>query len=285
MNRPAHGCAPDDSKPAPVEAFPSGAAETARTATACCIIPARYDSARFPGKMLADRTGQPLIRHVYERARRAKRVGRILVATDDDRIARAVRAFGGEAIMTRRDHPNGTSRLAEVAATICDAVIVNVQGDEPEIEPDVIDAAISALLDHPDCPMATVASPFGADENPRDPNIVKVVVDRRGHALYFSRSLIPCDRDGVGGAGGAGGAAAPLKHVGVYAYRRAFLDTFARLPPTPLELTERLEQLRALEHGHAIAVALGEARSHGIDTPEQYEAFVRRWRLARSAEA
>ena len=256
------------------------------------VIPARYDSSRFPGKALAADTGRPLIVHVSERVRLAETVQRVIVATDDDRIRAAVEAHGGEAVMTGREHVNGTSRIAEIAPSIDAEFIVNVQGDEPEIDPHLIDLAVDALAGHDECPMSTVASPFADDEDPSDPNIVKVVVDRSGRALYFSRALIPFDRGGgaafrlVGGGGGAGATpqaaggakpqAAPLKHVGMYVYRRPFLDEYVRLPPTPLECAERLEQLRVLEHGYDIAVAIGRAHHHGIDTPEQYAAFVKR---------
>jgi 3-deoxy-manno-octulosonate cytidylyltransferase (CMP-KDO synthetase) len=233
------------------------------------VIPARFASTRFPGKMLADRSGKPLIQHVHERAALARSLERIIIAADDLRIVDAVRRFGGEAVMTRADHPNGTSRIAEVAASLDCELIVNVQGDEPELEPALIDLAVEQLQRHPDCPVGTLASPFAAGEDPRDPNIVKVVVDARGCALYFSRALIPHDRDGTG-------ASPPLKHVGLYVYRREFLPRYVALEPTPLEQAERLEQLRVLEHGYGIAVAIGQAHSHGIDTPQQYEAFVLR---------
>jgi len=239
------------------------------------VIPARYDSSRFPGKVLAADTGRPLIVHVSERVRLAETVQRVIVATDDDRIRAAVEAHGGEAVMTRREHVNGTSRIAEVAPSIDAEFIVNVQGDEPEIDPHLIDLAVDVLAGHDECPMSTVASPFADDEDPADPNIVKVVVDRSGRALYFSRALIPFDRGGAGG--GAKPQAAPLKHVGMYVYRRPFLDEYVRLEPAPLERAERLEQLRVLEHGYDIAVAIGQAHHHGIDTPEQYAAFVQRY--------
>lgn len=245
------------------------------------IIPARFASVRFPGKPLADATGKPLIRHVCEAAARSRRLSRIIVATDDLRIADAVRAFGGEVAMTRADHPNGTSRIAEVASAIDCDVVVNVQGDEPSIEPELIDGAIDALLARPACPMATIASPFGAHEDPADPNLVKVVLAADGTALYFSRSPIPAWRDRDRSLAADPAARAPaeaLKHVGLYVYRRDFLVRFPTLPATPLERCEQLEQLRALEHGHRIAVAIGEAPFHGVDTPEQYEAFVRRYR-------
>ena len=244
--------------------------------SALAIIPSRYQSVRFPGKSLADDTGKPMIQHVVERTRQARCIGRVIVATDDRRIHDAVTGFGGEAAMTRGDHPNGTSRIAEVVRRFGDEsgdVIVNVQGDEPEIEPSVIDQLVDGLIADPDAPMATLASDFAPDEDPADPNIVKLVVDRHNRALYFSRSLIPFDRDGRG--------AIPLKHPGLYAYRRAFLPTYVALAPGVLEQIEQLEQLRALEHGHRIAVVQTVVRHHGIDTPEQYAAFVKRHRARR----
>lgn len=238
---------------------------------ALAVIPARYGSTRFPGKPLADATGRPLIQHVVEAVARARNVSAILVATDDTRIAEAVSAFGGRAVLTRADHPNGTSRIAEVVRDLpaADApIVVNVQGDEPEIEPGVIDELVEGLAADSSAPMATLASPFADGEDPADPNIVKVVVDARGHALYFSRYPIPFDRDRSG--------ATVLKHPGLYAYRRDFLLRYVQLPPTPLEQAEKLEQLRALEHGFAIAVVRAHVRHHGIDTPAQYADFVRR---------
>jgi 3-deoxy-manno-octulosonate cytidylyltransferase (CMP-KDO synthetase) len=241
------------------------------------IIPARMASSRFPGKVLADRTGKPLIRHVYEAAGAAASAQRVVIATDDARVAAAAAGFKAECVMTRADHPNGTSRLAEAASKLglpADAIVVNAQGDEPELEPSLIDAAVGALAG---CPMATVAVPFSPDEDPRNPNLVKVVVRADGRAMYFSRALIPLARDGPGA-----GAVRPLKHIGLYAYRRLFLDTYVTLPESPLERTEQLEQLRVLWHGHDIAVAVRDVRTFGgIDTPEQYEAFVARWKSRR----
>ncbi len=250
---------------------------------ALCIIPARYASVRFPGKMLASQTGKPLVQHVWERARSARRLDRIVIATDDSRIADAARSFGAKCIMTRPDHPNGTSRIAEAvdllsqssAARISESdLIVNVQGDEPEMDPAMIDIAIDALAHpvHSDAVVSTVAAPFGPDEDPTNPNLVKVVVDARGRALYFSRSFIPFHRTG-------GRAMPPLKHLGLYVYRRSFLANYPALSPTPLENAEQLEQLRILEHGHSIALAIAPhpIAGAGIDTPEQYEAFVRRY--------
>jgi len=237
------------------------------------VIPARMNSSRFPGKMLADATGRPLIQHVWERARACPRVHEVIIATDDSRIASASARFGARCIMTRADHPNGTCRIAEAIAQVDADIIVNVQGDEPELEPELITAAIDALIANAAADMSTVVSPFLPGEDPANPNIVKCVVGSTGRALYFSRAIIPFVRDAA-----SEGAAAPLKHVGLYVYRRAFLPRFAALPPTQLERTEQLEQLRALEHGFAIAVAQGIARSQGIDTPEQYDAFVSRWK-------
>lgn len=239
------------------------------------MIPVRHGSTRFPGKALARDTGKPLVQHVFERATQAKRVGAVVVATDDDRIRRAVESFGGTAMMTRADHVNGTSRIAEAAATLECELIVNVQGDEPEIEPELIDLAIDALERDAACVMSTVGSPFASDEDPTDPNIVKLVVDRAGRAMLFSRASIPYFRDGTAAVDDEAG---PYKHVGLYVYRRAFLERYVGLPPTPLERAEALEQLRVLEHGERIAVAIATARHHGIDTPEQYAAFVARER-------
>ena len=245
------------------------------TVRAAAVIPARFASSRFPGKPLAALTGKPMIVHVLERAAQCRTVSRIVVATDDERIHSAVQDAGFESRMTRVDHPNGTSRIAEVAEHLEEDLVVNIQGDEPQIEPELVDRTVELLASRPDVPMATLVSPFAPGEDPANPNIVKCVRAADGRALYFSRSLVPFDRDR------APDAARPLKHVGLYAYRRAFLRTFVSLAPTPLERTESLEQLRVLEHGHSILCAEGEAHFTGIDTPEQYEAFVRRMRDAR----
>lgn len=244
------------------------------------IIPARLGSTRFPGKVLANATGKTLIQHVCEAARRSATISRVVVATDDTKVADAVRSFGGECVLTSAEHPNGTSRLAEAAMVLGlapEAIVVNVQGDEPEVEPVVIDSAVSALLGSQEAEIATVGVPFGAGEDAANPNIVKVVRRQDGMAMYFSRSLIPYVRD----KGAAGSVPPPLRHVGLYVYRRSFLEKYVGLTSTPLERAESLEQLRALEHGYAIAVAVVETGSGvgaGIDTPEQYEAFIRRER-------
>lgn len=240
------------------------------------IIPARLASQRFPGKVLASETGKPLIRHVWESASRATLPTRVVIATDEARVAEVCRGFGAECVMTRADHPNGSSRLAEACEILklpADAVVVNVQGDEPEIDPSLIDAAAEMLLTT-SADVSTIASPMRDDEDAANPNVVKVVLARDGRALYFSRAMIPHDRDRVA----SGAPAKPLRHVGLYAYRRRVLAEYVRLPESPLEVTEKLEQLRLLENGYSIMVAVREARHAGIDTPEQYAEFVTRWR-------
>jgi 3-deoxy-manno-octulosonate cytidylyltransferase (CMP-KDO synthetase) len=248
------------------------------------VIPARFGSSRFPGKPLADATGMPLIQHVVERVRQAKSLDRVVVATDDRRIFDAVVGFGAEAVMTG-EHPNGTSRIAEAVDLLEQSekrgqtpfsLIVNVQGDEPEVPAETIDALVAGLSEDADADMATLACPFAEGENPTNPNVVKLVLNHAGRALYFSRSPIPYDRDAE--LLGATRRAPILKHPGLYAYRRDFLKLYPTLTPTPLEQAEQLEQLRVLEHGHAIAVIHADAPHPGIDTPEQYEAFVERWR-------
>ncbi len=240
-----------------------------------CVIPARMGSTRFPGKVLANKTGKPLVQHVVEAAARASSVARVVVATDDERVRAALTALGTEVVMTTPDHPNGTSRLAEAARKLGlepDAIVVNAQGDEPELEPGTIDAAVAALQ-RTGAAIGTAARPYGPDEDVRDPAGVKVALRLDGTAMYFSRSPIPFDRDGRGGEN-----ARVLRHVGLYVYRRTFLDEFLKLEPTPLERCEQLEQLRALQHGYTIAVAIVDRGAAGVDTPEQYEAFVERWR-------
>jgi len=239
------------------------------------IIPARYASTRFPGKPLANETGKPLIQHVYEAVTGARRVDRVLVATDDRRIAEAVRAFGGEAAMTRADHATGTDRVAEVAARLDARLIINVQGDEPEMDPGAIDTLVDLMDTRPDVPMGSLACRFTDEADVQNPACVKVVLDHSGNALYFSRSLIPYPRDAGGRVNTPGKW---LLHLGIYAYRPEFLAELTRTPPTELEQVEQLEQLRALYAGAKIAIALVDRASTGIDTPEQYAAFVERCR-------
>ncbi len=245
---------------------------------ALCLIPARFGSTRFPGKPLADHTGKPLIQHVVENAARARHVDRVVVATDDLRIHEAVTAFGGESVMTRADHPNGSSRLAEAVQKLgtTHQLIVNVQGDEPEIDPDLIDALVLGLAQDDTSDMATLYADFAPDEDPTSPHIVKLIKDQHQRAIYFSRTLIPFVRD-AGNPASTGPRHAYFKHPGLYAYRRAFLLAYPTLAPTPLEQAEQLEQLRVIEHGHKIALIYAPKPPHpGIDTPEQYAAFVAR---------
>ena len=226
---------------------------------AVAIIPARFHSTRFPGKPLAEIAGKPLIEHVYRRVEGARLVARIAVATDDRRIAEAVERFGGTAIMTRNDHPSGTDRLAEAAEGVAeDTLVVNVQGDEPMIDPSHIDRAIAAARIG-DAEMTTLMTKIDAAEA-ADPNRVKVITDLNGMALYFSRSKIPS-------------RGTCFLHVGLYVYTAGFLKRFTKLERTPLEAAEGLEQLRALEHGYRIRVVEVESESWGIDTPEDLERF------------
>jgi 3-deoxy-manno-octulosonate cytidylyltransferase (CMP-KDO synthetase) len=240
------------------------------------IIPARYQSTRLPAKPLADIAGRPMIEHVYRRASEARSVTGVIVATDDERIARAVEAFGGAAVMTRLDHVTGTDRLAEVAASLSCRVVVNVQGDEPLVEPAVIDAVVQPLLDDEQLEMATACRPLRSPDEFANPAVVKVVHDLSGRALYFSRAPIPHERD----AGGLAPAMARA-HVGLYAYRRDVLIRLAALPAVELERTESLEQLRALAHGIGIHVVETRHHSIGVDTPEDL-ARVRQWLLTES---
>jgi 3-deoxy-manno-octulosonate cytidylyltransferase (CMP-KDO synthetase) len=247
------------------------------------IIPARYRSSRLPGKPLLRETGKYLVQHVYERACEAKRADGVIVATDDPRIVAAVESFGGNVIMTRRDHPSGTDRVAEVAAQLDADVIVNLQGDEPLIDPVTLDLLPAMLARDPDAVMATLAVPIPSLEAWRNPNCVKVVCDAHGRALYFSRSPIPFVWDAQ-----LDFTAAPscfLQHLGLYAYRRDFLLRLARTPPQALEKLEKLEQLRVLALGHRIQVGVVAQASIGVDTREDYERFVHLFRQRRRAMA
>jgi 3-deoxy-manno-octulosonate cytidylyltransferase (CMP-KDO synthetase) len=233
------------------------------------VIPARMGSTRFPGKAIASETGTPLVLHVAQAVRQASTITRVIVASEDAAIAAVCAAGGVEHIMTRAGHPNGSSRIAEAIQGLEADLILNVQGDEPEIEQSTIDAVVTALLKDPSAHVSTASTPLTPCDDPADPNLVKVIVDCFGHAVYFSRTPIPADRDGVG--------VLRHRHIGIYAYRPATLATYADLDPTPLEQAEQLEQLRLIEHGFTIAVAQV-SRSHpGIDTPEQYAEFVARF--------
>ncbi len=233
------------------------------------VVPARYGSTRFPGKMVAMLAGKPLVMHAYLRAKSASLVDEVLVATDDARIAEALAPYDIPVVMTRADHPSGSDRIAEVVESVEADVIVNVQGDEVLIDPATIDGVIQPLLDDPSIAMSTARHALTDPKEINDPNIVKVICNARGHAIYFSRSPIPYVRDGVP-AGMTG--AVHWQHVGLYAYQREFIQQYARMAQTPLEQLECLEQLRVLENGYTIAVADTVYRSVGVDTPEELEA-------------
>ena len=234
------------------------------------VIPARYASSRLPGKPLAEINGKPMIQHVVERARQARLVNDVIVATDDQRIMDAVCAFGGTAVMTPVDCTSGSDRIALVARDLpTTEIIVNVQGDEPVIPPAMIDEAVAPLLNDPTLPMGTLVTRLRTPEEYRDPNTVKVVLDRKGRCLYFSRSPLPFGRD----------LAIPellerypvYRHIGMYVYRRAFLMDYAAMEQTALERAEKLEQLRILEHGYAIHAAITAHVSVAVDTPADLE--------------
>jgi 3-deoxy-manno-octulosonate cytidylyltransferase (CMP-KDO synthetase) len=224
------------------------------------VIPSRYGAQRFPGKPLALIAGQPLVQRVYARARLAQRLDRVVVATDDQRIADAVRGFGGEVVMTSPTCPSGTDRAAEVARQLGGDLVVNIQGDEPLMRPEMIDQLVDGLVRDTGCAMATLARKIESPAALANPNIVKVVFGATGNALYFSRHPIPYVRD-------AGMPVTHYKHLGLYAYRREFLLQFVQMPQSGLEQTEKLEQLRALENGFAIKVLVTPHDSVGVDTP------------------
>jgi 3-deoxy-manno-octulosonate cytidylyltransferase (CMP-KDO synthetase) len=277
------------------------------------VIPARYSSTRFPGKVLAKDTGKVLIQHTYERACLAKLPEKVIIAADDEKVVAAAKTFGAECVLTSPDHQSGTDRIAEAVADMDVEIIVNLQGDEPEIDPGNIDYLAKMLMDNPDCPMATLAAEFQTAQQVSDPNIVKVIISpcvardavgfRRWHglparerdhgqdghatqhaapntqyeigrAIYFSRSPIPYDRE----KSGVGDVKQYLRHIGIYAYRKKFLLEITALPQTPLEKIEKLEQLRAIEGGYSILVGKVKHTCDGIDTPEQYAEFVKRYK-------
>ena len=240
------------------------------------VIPARYASTRLPGKPLLRETGKYLIQHVYERACNSRLAQRVIVATDDPRIEAAVKSFDGEVILTGKYHPSGTDRVAEVAKKIDADLIVNLQGDEPLVEPETLDTVAELLLHHRQVDMATLAVPIRNLEQWQNPNCVKVVIGDCGQALYFSRSPIPCVRDGQ-----------PdffkqpfqfFQHLGLYAYRRQFLLKLAGMLPSTLEKLEQLEQLRALAMGKTIQVGIVRSPAIGVDTWEDYRWFVKEYR-------
>lgn len=255
------------------------------------VIPARYSSTRLAGKVLAKDTGKFLIQHTYEQACKAKLPEKVIIAADDEKIVSAVESFGAECILTSIEHKSGTDRIAEAVKKLSaipyplnpDDIIVNIQADEPEINPEYIDKVAKLLVDNPDYPMATLVAPFENTEDIANSNIVKVVVTSIEHressissqrAIYFSRSVIPYDRQKEG----IGDLNQYLRHLGIYAYRKEFLLKITSLPQTPLEKIEKLEQLRAIENGYGILVGKVEHTCDGIDTPEQYAEFVKRYK-------
>ena len=240
-------------------------------------IPARYESTRFPAKMLAKQTGKYLIQHTYEQACKATLPSEVLIATDDQRIKTAAQRFGAPCVLTAKGHQSGTDRIAEACAQRDADIVVNLQGDEPQINPDHIDK-VAELLAQTDCEtcigkrcfMSTLAAPIQTCDEVTNPNIVKVITDVSGKAIFFSRAAIPYDRQ----HGGIGPATPYMRHIGIYAYRKAFLSKITTLAQTPLEKTEMLEQLRVLEYGYHIQVGCVDHVCDGIDTLEQYQRFV-----------
>ncbi len=224
------------------------------------VIPARFASSRFRGKVLAFLAGKPVVQHVYERASRCGAVDKVIVATDDRRVEEAVRGFGGEAIMTSGSHRCGTERAAEVASRFDWPIVLNIQGDEPLIDPESLGFCVESLLHDEALDACTLATPLLDGSGAESPHVVKVVSDTLGRALYFSRSAIPFSHGGV--------RAAMYKHIGVYCYRRDYLLRLVRLEPGPLEIAEGLEQLRVLEHGGTMGVAVTPHDTVGVDTPE-----------------
>jgi 3-deoxy-manno-octulosonate cytidylyltransferase (CMP-KDO synthetase) len=237
---------------------------------AVAIIPARWGSTRFPGKPLAQIKKKPMIQWVVEQAQKASRISEVIVATDDERILNAVIGFGGKAVMTSQDHATGSDRIAEVASRLKCDIVVNIQGDEPLIPPENIDQVIGCLDKNPVLNVATLMMAVRRADEIIDPNVVKVVADQKGRALYFSRSAIPFHRD-EWKDGLPNDMSRVFKHIGLYAYTRSFLLEFTRMNPTPIEQLEKLEQLRILEHGHPIQVEITEKISMGVDRIEDLE--------------
>lgn len=227
------------------------------------VIPARWASTRFEGKILAPLKGRPMIQHVWERARKSRLLNEVMIACDDQRILDAARKFGAKAVLTSKDHASGTDRIAQAVAGVQADVVVNIQGDEPLIDPAVIDCLAQVLLEDTSALMATVIKKIRSREELENPNVVKVVIDSQHNALYFSRSGIPYDR----GRSGMG-KNVYYKHLGIYAYRRDFLLKFSKMPKSALEKTEELEQLRALEAGVKIKTITTDIETAGVDTPE-----------------
>ncbi len=237
-------------------------------------IPARYGSTRFAGKVLARDTGKFLIQHTYERACLAKLPEKVIIAADDEKIAAAAKTFGAECILTSAEHKSGTDRIAEAVKDMDVEIVVNLQADEPEIDPESIDYLAELLVKNPDYQMATLAADFQNPEQIANPDIVKVIIDSNDCAIYFSRAPIPYDRE----KSGVGKLQQYLRHIGIYAYRKQFLLKITALPQTKLEKIEKLEQLRAIENGFSILVGKVKHTCDGIDTPQQYANFAKRYK-------
>lgn len=238
------------------------------------VIPARWGSTRFEGKVLAKIDGRPMIEHVWRRSKQSRLLTEVIIACDDERILKAAAEFGAKAVLTSKNHASGTDRIAQAAADLVAGIIVNIQGDEPLIHPRVIDDLVSALREDPGCRMATAIKAIRTKEELENPNVVKAVVDARGNALYFSRAVIPFDRDQSGIR-----KIKYYKHLGIYAYRKSFLMKFAKMPKSGLEQAEGLEQLRALEAGVKIKTVVTDVETVGVDTPQdlaRVEKFLRR---------
>jgi 3-deoxy-manno-octulosonate cytidylyltransferase (CMP-KDO synthetase) len=252
--------------------------DSSQSSTVVAVIPARYGSTRLPGKPLASIAGRPMIQHVVERVQQAQKVNRVVVATDDDRIKKAVEGFGGEALLTRSDHRTGTDRVAEVAAHLQAEVYLDIQGDEPLIDPGTIDAVVSEMIEDESVQIATPCSVITQKNEIMDPNVVKAVRDFEGNALYFSRAPIPWVRDT-----GSAVAVTHWKHIGLYAFRRDALLEFPTLPPGDLERIEQLEQLRWLENGFRIHVVETEYDAVSVDVPADIERVEKLLRAAASS--
>ncbi len=227
------------------------------------VIPARYGSTRFAAKVLADLAGKPMIQHVWERAQKSKLLDHLIIACDDEKVIKVAQGFGAEAVMTSASHKSGTDRIAEAVKNLDVKIVVNIQGDEPLVHPDMIDGMAKALLQDASCQMATVVKPLDDEKMLDDPNYVKVVLDHKGFALYFSRSRIPFDRDKTGKE-----KIPYFKHFGLYAYRKEFLMNFKNLPPSPLEKAEQLEQLRVLQAGYKIKAVETPFDTIAVDTKD-----------------
>lgn len=226
------------------------------------VIPARWGSTRFDGKILAKISGKPMIEHVWQRCKQSRLLRDVIIACDDERILKAARAFGAKAVLTSKDHTSGTDRVAQAVSNVAAEIIVNIQGDEPLIHHSVIDSLVTALSKYPDCLMATAIKLIRTKEELKNPNVVKAVIDSEGNALYFSRSVIPYDRDKAGTR-----RIQYYKHLGIYAYRKIFLMKFKDMPKSRLEQAEQLEQLRALEAGVRIKTIVTDKETIGVDTP------------------